>query len=165
MRTTVSFFWIPLRFLKCQHNVNILQVWHGLRFVYVGTKCNMKPTNCQQQPNKCQHVINIGGWHPFLREKPSVSSWLAENVSAAQARQKQQKAAYNQFNLDFPNRTKKHIRWYPQVRILCIQYTVYMYTYKCMRICICICVCICMYTKRHTILSTVGSTSSGDVST
>ena len=97
-------------FLK---NVNKMSTFYGLvRFTvfYVGSKSNMEPTKCQQTPNKCQHFVNIGCWHRFQREEPSISSWLPENVSASKACQKQFKSykkAFYQTNLDFSNRTGK----------------------------------------------------------
>ena len=99
---------------KCQHFTGLVR----FTVFYVGSKSNMKPTKCQQTPNKCQHFVNIVSWHLFLREEPSISSWLPQNVSASKACQKQfknQNAVFYQINLDFSNRTEKTIRWYSQL--------------------------------------------------
>ena len=93
----------------CQHFTRLVR----FTVFYVGSKSSMKPTKCQQTPNKCQHFVNIGGWHLFLREEPSISSWLPENLSASKARQKQlknQNTAFYLINLDFSNRTFKKNR-------------------------------------------------------
>ena len=55
---------------KFQQHVNILRVWHSLRFVYVGPKSNMKPTKCQQHPTNVNILsTSVVGILSFMRSR------------------------------------------------------------------------------------------------